>query len=91
MKAPHTHSICMTGTQGSHFSVMLITISSCETMASPSIAGKLTKAVKRISLRNMFCKRCVSSEASLNTGCPTLFIIPKMVEYPIVVHLLPCE
>ena len=60
INAPHTQRICMIGTHGSHFSVMVMTISSLETIPNPNMAGKDINAVKRSILRNIFWRRSIS-------------------------------
>ena len=51
MNAPPMHSICIICTDGSHLSVIVITITSLDTIARPIIAGNVMNAVKRSSLR----------------------------------------
>ena len=52
VKAPLIHRICMMGMLEYHLSVMVMVISSSDTIPSPSMAGNETKAVKRSILRN---------------------------------------
>ena len=88
VKAPLIHRICMMDMLEYHLSVMVMVISSSDTIPSPSMAGNETKAVKRSILRNTRFCRSRSSDTLVSTGCATPFIMPDIKSCPIPHHLL---
>ena len=89
-KAPPTQSTWSNGMQSVHFSPIVSNMNSLETSDSPNMAGKDKNAVKRISLRNTRFSLSLSSAICASTGCATCSIVPEMVLYAIVFHLLAC-
>ena len=87
-KAPLIHSICMINMLEYHLSVMVMIISSSDTIPNPNMAGNETKAVKRSILRNTRFCRSRSSDTLVSTGCATPFIMPEMKSWPMPHHLL---
>lgn len=61
INAPQIHNSCKISALGSHFSVIVIIISSFDTKLNPSMAGKEIKAVKRSSFLNTASCRALSS------------------------------
>ena len=66
--APQMQRICMMGTHACHLAVTAITMNSLAINASPNMAGKEIKAVKRNIFRNIFFCRMASEEVSTRTG-----------------------
>ena len=90
INAPQIHNSCKISALGSHFSVIVITISSFETKLNPSMAGKEIKAVKRNSFLNTASCRALSSATRVKTGCAMPFIMPVIVVCPMPFHLFAC-
>ena len=85
-KAPATHSNCMSDAEGSHFSVTVTMMNSFAMSASPSIAGKEIKHVKRSILEKALQRRSLSSPIWTNVGCATPCTMPVMVLLPMTFH-----
>ena len=85
--APPIHSVCMRYAEGSHLSVMRITINSGATRASPKVTGNDTMHVKRSIFENALHSRSLSSPISTKAGCATPCTMPVMTEAPMVFHL----
>lgn len=90
INAPQIHNSCKISALGSHFSVIVIIISSFDTKLNPSMAGKEIKAVKRSSFLNTASCRALSSATRVKTGCAMPFIMPVIVVCPMPFHLFAC-